>query len=103
MVDDPALKRFKQALVNAYGPRLVSVRLFGSRARGDHRSDSDYDVAVFLSDLPDRASERVTLANIATEIIFESGQFITPMPFGPDELNDRTPLMHEIRQDGIAF
>jgi predicted nucleotidyltransferase len=33
-----------------YGDRLERVALFGSRARGDHRPDSDYDVAVLIKD-----------------------------------------------------
>ena len=38
-----------------YGDRLERVVLYGSRARGDAREDFDYDVAVFLRNMPDRA------------------------------------------------
>ncbi|MGO8801135.1 MAG: nucleotidyltransferase domain-containing protein [Roseiarcus sp.] len=48
---DPVLSRFRAALDEAYGERIERVVLFGSRARGDARPDSDYDVAVFLKDL----------------------------------------------------
>jgi predicted nucleotidyltransferase len=47
-VDDPILRRFHAALSDLYGNRLERVVLFGSRARGDAREDSDYDVAVFI-------------------------------------------------------
>src|SRR5712691_2261832 len=47
---DPVLNRFRAALNEAYGERIERVVLFGSRARGDARPDSDYDVAVFLKD-----------------------------------------------------
>ena len=53
-VDDPILKRFRAALEEIYGDRLERVVLFGSRARGDARLDSDYDVAVFLENFVDR-------------------------------------------------
>lgn len=51
IVDEPALHRFKSALVALYGTRLAGAVLFGSRARGDARPDSGYDIAVFLKDL----------------------------------------------------
>jgi predicted nucleotidyltransferase len=43
---DPVLIRFRSALDEVYGARVERVVLFGSRARGDARPDSDYDVAV---------------------------------------------------------
>ena len=103
MLNDPALKRFKQALIDTYGPRLLSARLFGSRARGDHRPDSDYDVAVFLTDVADLSKVWSDMADMATDILYDSGEWITPIPFGPDALRERTMLMHEIRHDGIEF
>ena len=48
---DPIMRRFRAALDEAYGDRIERVVLFGSRARGDARPDSDYDVAVFLKDM----------------------------------------------------
>src|SRR5438876_5954612 len=48
-IDDPILKRFRAALDELYGDRLERVVLFGSRARGDARADSDYDIAIFLN------------------------------------------------------
>jgi predicted nucleotidyltransferase len=52
-IDDPILRRFRTALEALYGDRIERVVLFGSRARGEARDDSDYDVAVFLRDLAD--------------------------------------------------
>jgi len=50
---DPVLRRFGAALRETYGDRLERAVLFGSRPRGDHQPDSDYDVAVFICG-PDR-------------------------------------------------
>ena len=47
-VIDPVMLKFRAALDDAYGDRIERVVLFGSRARGDARPDSDWDVAVFL-------------------------------------------------------
>ena len=64
--DDPILKRFRAVLDALYGDRIERVVLFGSRARGDARADSDYDVAVFLKNLTDQSLERDRLADIST-------------------------------------
>lgn len=48
-VIDPVLSRFRTELAKLYGERIERVVLYGSRARGDARPDSDYDVAVFLN------------------------------------------------------
>jgi predicted nucleotidyltransferase len=75
--------------------------LYGSRARGDAGADSDYDVAVFLRDMPDRAKEMNRLADVSTDILCDVGEFIHAMPYRADSYDERTPLMSEIRKDGI--
>src|SRR4051812_20199630 len=99
--DDPVLKRFKTALDEAYGGRIERVVLFGSRARGDARPESNYDVAVFLRDLSDRWREMDRLADISTEILDDEGKFVHAMAYSAGAYRDRTPLMHEIRKDGV--
>lgn len=47
----PILEELKQALKDLLGDRLIRVTLFGSRARGDDRGDSDMDVAMVVRDL----------------------------------------------------
>ena len=101
-IDDPILKRFRAALDELYGDRAERVVLFGSRARGDAHEDSDYDVAVFLRDMADRAAEMNRLADLSTKIIVEEdGPFIHAMPYRAGSYDERTPLMHEIRTGGI--
>ena len=106
-VADPILKRFRAALDEMYGEQIERVVLFGSRARGDAHADSDYDVAVFLKDLRDgdltaRWRELDRLADLGTEILHETGELVHAMPYRAGSYNDqRMPLMHEIRADGI--
>jgi predicted nucleotidyltransferase len=99
--DDPILARFRGAVHEIYGNRLERVVLFGSRARGEARPDSDYDVAVFLRDMGDRFAEMDRLADLSTHILDETGEFIHAMPYRAGSYNERTPLMHEIRREGI--
>ena len=98
---DSVLLQFRDALGAVYGDQIERVVLFGSRARGEARSDSDYDVAVFLKALDDRWHEADRIANIATEIMDKTGAFIHAMPYPAGTYRDRTPLMHEVRREGI--
>jgi len=98
---DPVLARFRKALGEMYGNRLERVVLFGSRARGDAHEDSDYDIAVFLRDMDDQIAESYRLADLSTDIIYETGEFIHAMPYRAGSYNERTPLMLGVRTDGI--
>ena len=97
---DPVLVRFRDELHEIYGSRLARIVLFGSRARGDARPDSDYDVAVFLTDFHDRWSEMDRLVPVVTDILYDEGAFIHAMPYRAGAEQERTPLMHEIRREG---
>ena len=98
---DPVLSRFRTALDEIYGERVERVVLFGSRARGDARPDSDYDVVVFLKDLDGFGKEAGRLAEIETDILSETGAVINALPLQAGSYRDRTGLMQELRRDGL--
>lgn len=98
---DSILSRFRAALDEAYGNRIERVVLFGSRARGDARLDSDYDVAVFLKDLDDFGREAGRIAEIETDILYDTGAVINAIPFKAGSYQERTGLMGELRREGL--
>ncbi len=100
-IDDPILGRFRAALDALYGDRIERVVLFGSRARGDARDDSDYDVAVFLRDLTDYWGEADRIVEIGTDILYDTGAVINALPFPAGAYQQRTGFMHELRLDGL--
>jgi uncharacterized protein len=101
LFDDPILQRIRTSLGAIYGDRIERVVLFGSRARGDASEASDYDIAVFLHDLTNRWGEFHRLADLRSDILAETGAFLEARPFREGSYRDRTPLMHEIRRDGV--
>jgi predicted nucleotidyltransferase len=101
--DDAILGRFRVAVTQAYGKRLGRVILFGSRARGDFRSDSDYDIAVFLHDMTSVWDELRPLADITTDILIDTGAVISAKPFLVGDYGGGMPLMGEIRRDGVGL
>ena len=98
---DPILTRFRAALDELYGDQIDRVVLFGSRARGEASAESDYDVAVFLKSLPDRWKELNRLANLRVQFLDDTGVFFDTKPYPATAYRDRTPLMYEIRRDGL--
>jgi uncharacterized protein len=101
--DDPVLQRYRMALDAMYGDQIDRVVLFGLRARGDARAESDYDVAVFLKSLPDRWKELNRLAELRIEFLEEAGAFFDTKPYAAIAIQQRTPLMREIRRDGVEL
>ena len=79
--EDPVLTRLKKALDAAYGQEIERIVLFGSRARGDARPDSDYDIAVFLRDFRGFGREVARLAVIETDILCDTGAVFNVLPF----------------------
>src|SRR6202051_2600267 len=102
MAVDQILTRFKSAFAEMHGPALDRVVLFGSR-RGDAREDSDFDVAVFLRDMGPGMTEWDRLADLRTRFLDEGGPFFEAIPFRVAAYDDRTPIMHEIRRDGLPL
>ncbi len=98
------LAAFKREVEEALPGRVTRVTLFGSRARGDAGQDSDYDVAVFVSDSRDDMKVRHTVSDIAYPHILD-GIYISPivLPSHYAEDSDQTELAWEIAKDGIVL
>ena len=98
---DPILQRYRASLDAHYGGRIERVVLFGSRARGDFRSDSDYDIAVFLNDSGSFWFESQRLAEIGTDILYDTGAVINALPFAAGAWQKPTALMGELQREGV--
>jgi predicted nucleotidyltransferase len=101
---NPILAKFRAALYEMYGARLERLVLFGSQARGDAHPDSDYDVAVFLNGSEktfNRWAELDKLAALRVKFLDETGVFFDAKPYPATEYRERSPLMHEIRREGL--
>lgn len=100
-MNDPVLDKFCSALRDAYGDRIERIVLYGSRARGDAREDSDYDVAVFLYGLDDYWKEMGRIADMAIGTLDTTEGLVHPIAFPVGAWRDRTTLMHEMRREGV--
>ena len=99
---DPVLAKYGAAIRKLYGDRIERIVLYGSRARGDARPDSDYDIAVFVRGLKERWQESRPLADVELDIMDKDGAFVETLLFPAGYWSDpSSPLMFEIRKAGI--
>jgi predicted nucleotidyltransferase len=99
----PLLRRLRAELERRYGPRLDRVLLYGSRARGEARADSDWDVAVILKGYDGGLDEYYRLADLSYDLMEETGEFLSLKPFAPEELAQETLLMENIREEAVPI
>ena len=99
----------KAALRQRFGSRLAEVFVFGSRARGDHRADSDLDVAVLLHDtaIPLSRVDR-ELLDVTYPVEIESGIHIQAWALPAAGLDAgasgfRARLVSTIRREGVRL
>jgi len=91
-----------QALQQGFGRKLVAVVLFGSRARGDAKEESDWDMLVIAKDLPERQIERYRRTK---EILPQKWRGrISILAKTPDEFEAVLPSLYlEIALDGLIL
>ena len=102
-----AIDAFARAIGNDYD--IEKMVLFGSRARGTNRPDSDIDVAVILrgEQLPFLETKQAMSA-AARAALGDSALAISPLPIWHDEWSGATPvsdlsLLDRIRREGITL
>jgi predicted nucleotidyltransferase len=88
--------------------RIERAILFGSRARGEHRPDSDADVALILHNCGDVWEAVGMLAGLAFPVFVDTGIMIQPVPIAlEDWLNPddylRPGFLKNIAREGIVL
>lgn len=91
-----------RALQEGLGRRLVAIVLFGSRARGDAREDSDWDILIIARDLPERQIERYRMVKAILPPNWRSRVSILTKTI--DEFESVLPSLYlEIALDGLIL
>jgi predicted nucleotidyltransferase len=89
--------------------QISGALLFGSRARSDHTSESDADIAVFLKGKSSHfIKTRFAMDDIAYEVLLDTGIRIQPLPIWQDEWSNpenysNPSLLRNVQAEGIPL
>jgi len=97
---DGVVREFGDTIRSLLGQRLQEMWLFGSRARGDFHSDSDYDVLIVADG--QKAELRELVAATENEIMRRSGELFASVIYTTEEWRwaRSAPLGINVRREG---
>lgn len=86
--------------------RYERAILYGSRARGDYRPESDADLALIMSEHADEWPTLSALAGLAFDVLLETGILIQPVPISSKNWADpdrfpRPSFLRNVAREGI--
>lgn len=104
-IEKQSVMEFRGRLLNKLGKEVISVRLFGSKARGDFRKDSDIDLLVILRNTSSKKKD--IIYDIASEILLSSGIDLSVKVFDLKEFyhfkSIPTVFIQNIEREGIII
>lgn len=104
---EEAVRRFLALIADRYD--MAGAIVYGSRARGTHRPDSDADVAVLLKGEHQRVMKTtLAMADVAYDVLLETGINISPLPVWLDEWEhpetySNPALLRNIAREGVTL
>ena len=92
---------FAHAVRMRFGNRLTALSLFGSRARGEGRDDSDLDLFVSVRGLS--RDERRAVIDNAADLGLEHGLVLSPLVVDTDAWRNDLPMAREIAREKTSL
>lgn len=90
--------------IEAVRPMIERLVLFGSRARGDHRPDSDYDLLVVA---PRDPAVLDVLYDAVMDVLLTHGRLVSLKVLDPREFERLralgTPFMNRVSAEGVPL
>lgn len=100
-------KAFKREVQKILGDNLVSVVLYGSRARGTAKEDSDMDILLLTKEQIERSGpEDWALSEVSGRFLTEKDMLITAIPYTVEKYEKEKewlPVLHWIEKEGVEI
>lgn len=90
--EQQALQRFKTALQSLLGDNLLSLRLFGSRVRGEGTEESDLDVLVLVREKDRALCRRIVEESLEIALAYETN--LAPTILSAEEYQQNRSTRH---------
>jgi predicted nucleotidyltransferase len=90
--------------INLIDPK-AEIILYGSRARGDDRPDSDWDILI-LTDYPVDLEKEREFRNNLYDLELETGESFSLFIYSKSDWTSKqriTPFYHNVIQEGVAL
>lgn len=84
----------------------AEIILYGSRARKDNRSDSDWDILVLMDKENISLSDEQSLRHPLYDIELDTGEIFSLLVYSKKEWNNKlkvTPLYKNVKKEGIRL
>ena len=100
-----ALERFKAVLESLLADNLMSLRLFGSRARGEGTDESDLDVLVVLREKDRSICRRIVEEALETDLVYDTN--LAPTILSAEEYQQnreyQTPFYRSVERESLPL
>lgn len=98
-----AIKELKKILLAKF--KIIDFKIFGSKVRGEHTSDSDIDIMIVLEKTNPKIEREID--SIIFDINLEYDTFISCLIIGNDEIEkgpmSESPIYKTVQKEGIQI
>jgi uncharacterized protein len=104
-MEQQALSRFREALQSLLRENLISMRLFGSRVRGEQTPESDLDILVLVQKKDRALCRRIVEESLEVDLAY--GTNLAPTILSAEEYRQnreyRTSFYRNVEREGVAL